>query len=164
MAKRGEISSNIVGSVLSIETDAGTIYVDATKLTSEIQHTLMMHGLKQKVCDGSAIARDPKTGRSASIEEKYAAMRAIADMLQSGAWTMRKEGDGSAKGGLLFRALCEVYTTRTPAQIREWLDGKSGEEKKALALVPKIKAVIDRLEAEKVSKGIDTDSLLDGLE
>jgi hypothetical protein len=67
----------------------------------------------------------------------------------------------------LFRALCILYTTKTPEAIREFLSKKSKVEQAALRATPKIKAIIDDLKLADAENGdddgLDTDAMLDEL-
>lgn len=136
------------------------IAIDLTALTPEIQHALMVHGLKQKVADGAAIPRDTVTGRSASDGEKITAMKDIANRIIEGEWSARASGGGNA-GGLLLRALLEMYPERDAEGIKAFLAGKSDKEKAALRANPRVAAIIERL--RPAPTGIDVDSMLDEL-
>lgn len=121
-----------------------------------------LHGFKQKLVDAAAISRNPDTGRSATIDDKYQAVKEVYDRLMSGQWNKtRGDGTGSGTGGLLFRALCLHYPTKTAEAIRSFLDKKSATEKTALRNVPAIAAIIATLKVD--SGDVDTDALLDEL-
>lgn len=140
-----------------------TDVVNADELPAEILDYAMLHGLKQKLVDAAAISRDPETGRSVSVADKIAAIREVKGRLYAGEWNKRREsGEGSGNGGLLFRALCELYPNKAPESVREFIAGKSKEEQAALRSSPKIAAIIDRIRARKASD-IDTDAMLAGL-
>lgn len=55
-----------------------------------------LHGWKQRISDKAALSRDPKTGKSATPEQKFAAVKAIIDHYESGAdkWEMERVGGG----------------------------------------------------------------------
>lgn len=144
--------------------DGSVIRINAEELSPEIREAAMMHGLKQKLVDAAAISRNPETGRSATVSDKFKAVNEVAQRLLSGSWNKgRSDGEGSGNGGLLFRALCELYPNKTPEQLREFLAGKSKEEQAALRASPKIAAIIDRLRAKK-SADTDVDALLGELD
>ena len=139
--------------------------LNANTLSPEIRRMALLHGLKQKLVDAAAISRNPETGRPASIEDKYQAVKAVYDRLLAGQWNAIREG-GGATGGLLFQALCRMYEGRkTPDEIRAFLSTKTDAEKVALRKNPRVAAVIEELRVEqgKVAD-IDTDELLDELE
>lgn len=140
-----------------------TLTINGSDLTSNMQRHAMLHGLKQKLVDAAAISRNPDNGRSATIDDKYNAVREVYDRLLSGQWN-KGRADGEPTGGLLFRALCIVYADKTPDAIREFLGKKTKEQQAALRVVPKIAAVIEQLKAKQAkANDVDTDALLDEL-
>ncbi len=135
------------------------ILLTTNNLSPGIQMQAMVHGLKQKLVDAAAISRNPDTGRSATIDDKYNAVREVYDRLLAGNWNKgRGDGSSSGNGGLLFRALCQMYPGKTPEALRAFLDGKTKSECAALRATPKIAAIIDTLRAP--SGDVDTDDLL----
>jgi hypothetical protein len=52
-----------------------------------------MHGLKQKLVDAAAISWNPETGRAATVEDKYQAVKAVYDRLLAGAWDESDEAE-----------------------------------------------------------------------
>lgn len=140
-----------------------TIVLTTAQISTEIANQALLHGLKQKLVDAAAISRNPDTGRSATVDDKYNAVREVYDRLLAGQWNKsRGEGSGTS-GGLLFRALCQMYADKTPDAIKAFLDKKTPAEKAALRATPKIAAIIDTLRADKASD-IDADELLADLE
>ena len=142
-----------------------TLRLDASLLTDDIQRDALMHGLKQKLSDAAAISRNPETGRSATPADKYNAVREVYDRLMAGQWN-KARGDGTGSGGLLFRALCDLYPNKTPEDIRAYHDGLTKEQQAALRVNPKVAPIIARLRDERApkAKGVDSDALLSGLE
>jgi hypothetical protein len=137
--------------------------IHASELSLDIQAMCMMHGLKQKLVDAAAISRDPETGRSAGIAEKYQAVMAVVERLSAGEWNLPREGGGS--GSLLFKAVCRVYGSKAPEALKAWLDGKTDEQKKALKLNPTIAAAIAEIQAEAIKDSdIDSDDLLNEID
>jgi len=158
-----DIAANIDGQKMVLAFANGKqITVNAEALDTEIVNRAVMHGLKQKLVDAAAISRNPDTGATASIEDKYNAVYDVYQRLLNGEWNKNREGGGGVSGGLLFRALCRMYSRKTPEQIREFLDGKTKAEQSALRANPKIAAIIDTIRAERVS-GVDSEDLLDEL-
>lgn len=139
-----------------------TLSIDATTLNGDIQAMATLHGLKQKLVDAAAISRNPDTGRSATIDDKYNAVKEVYDRLIAGQWNKNREG-GSVRGGLLFRALCILYADKTPEAVRAFLEKKTPKEKAALRELPKIAAIIATLKDDTDTDGIDGDALLDEL-
>lgn len=133
------------------------------RLTSGLFFRACAHGLKQKLVDAAAISRDPETGRSATPEDKQKAVERVYERLMAGMWNEPREGGGG--GSLLFKALCRVYADKTPDVLREWLAGKSDEQKAALKKNAKIAEAILAIQAEAAKDdGIDSDELLNELE
>ena len=158
-----DIAANIDGQKMTLVFANGKqITVNAEALEADIVNRAVMHGLKQKLVDAAAISRNPDTGATASIEDKYNAVYEVYQRLLNGEWNKNREGGGGVSGGLLFRALCRLYAAKTPEAIREFLDGKTKAEQSALRANPKIAAIIDEIRAERVS-GVDSDDLLDEL-
>jgi hypothetical protein len=156
------IAAEIVGTRLTLAfATGGRITVDADALTDALRTQAMMHGLKQKLVDAAAISRNPETGRSASGEDKYNAVREVAERLLTGEWNKAREGGGNT-GGQLFRALCQLYSRKTPEAIKAWLDSKTDAEKAALRACPEVAAIIATFKTP--SSDVDTDALLRGLE
>lgn len=157
------IETSIQDAVITITTREGVISIDASKLTPEIQQAAMMHGLKQKIVDAAAIGRNLETGKSATIKDKYEAMKEVADRLVNEAqWNKTREGGAGGSDGLLVRALAELYPAKSIEELREFVNGKDKKEQAALRANPKVAAIIDRIRAE--STNIDTDALLGELE
>ena len=166
-AKRNTaISATIDGNTLTLTFANGeTLLMRGDALNSDVQQYAMMHGLKQKLVDAAAISRNPETGRAASLEDKYQAVKAVYDRLLAGQWNATREGGGNA-GGLLAQALMRMYAGRKTAEdIKAFLADKTDAEKAALRKNPRVAAIIEEIRAEqgKVAN-IDTDELLWELE
>lgn len=127
--------------------------LDAATLSQDIIGQATLHGLKQKLVDAAAISRNPDTGRSATIEDKYNAVREVYDRLLTGSWNKTREGV-PVFGGLLFRALCIAYPSKTPEAVRTFLDSMDAKQKTKLRETTRIAQIIATLRAEK---GTDTD-------
>lgn len=132
-----------------------SLSIDPATLSDEIRTAAMLHGLKQKLGDAAAISRNPDTGRSASLSDKIAAVREVFARITTpdGTWNkVRESGEGSGNGGLLFRALCNLYAgKRTPEQITAFLAGKTEAEKAALRKTAPVAAEIERIRPAKTS-------------
>lgn len=168
--KAPAVSADITGSVLRITSPEGhEINVDAGSLSDDIRHQAMMHGLKQKIVDAAAISRNPETGRSATITDKFDAMSEVATRLYAGEWNKRREGGtGAGAGGLLFAALVRLYAGRkSDDEIRTFLAGKTDAEQAALRASSRVAPIIAEIKAERAAKKGDApngDELLAGLE
>ena len=129
-------------------------------LTEEQRTRALLRGVKEKLVDAAAISCNPETGRSATIDDKYNAVKAVYDRLLAGQWNAAREGGGHS-GGLLFKALCRMYAGKEPEQIMTFLAGKTDADKTALRKNPKVAAIIEEIRAETgKAANIDTDELL----
>lgn len=137
----------------------------ASQLTPNVMEYAIFHGLKQKLVDAAAISRNPETGRPASPEDKFQAVKAVYDRLLAGQWNATREGGGNA-GGLLLQALVRMYAGRKTAEdIKAFLVEKTEAEKTALRKNPRVAAIIEEIRAEQgKAANIDTDELLGELE
>lgn len=138
-----------------------TLSLNAKDLPQSIRDYAILHGLKQKLVDAAAIARDTETGKPASIEDKYEEVKKVLARLMEGSWNAVREG-GQSNGGLLFRALVELYPNKTGEQLKAYLETKTNPEKAALRLNPKIASIIEKLRAK--GNDVDSDSLLTELD
>jgi hypothetical protein len=111
------------------------------------------HGAEQKLGDETAGVED--------VDDMTLAVDELIGRLDKGEWTTKREGGGMAGTSVLLRALVE-FSGRTAEQVKEFLTGKSQAEKLALRNSPKVKPIVERLEAEKLSKAakVDTSALL----
>lgn len=143
-----------------------TMSITQDQLDADIRAYATIHGLKQKLVDAAALSRNPDTGRSATIDDKYLAVREVYDRLMAGQWNKnRGDGTGTGVGGLLFRALCRLYSGKTPEQIRAFLDGKTKEEQSALRKNPRVAAIVETIKAESAkTTDVDSDDMLADLE
>lgn len=142
------------GQIIQITTDA---------LTPAIARAALLHGLKQKLVDAAAMSRNPETGRSATIEDKFAAVQAVYERLLAGQWNAVR-GEGSATGGMLLSALVRLYDGRkTPEQVREYLATLTDAQKTALRANSRVAPIIEQIRAER-GQATDTDALLDELD
>jgi hypothetical protein len=157
------IEATTLGNALTLTFSTGAlIQVAAHDLSAAIREQAMMHGLKQKLVDAAAISRNPDTGRSATVDDKYNAVKEVYYRLLAGQWNKGRGEGTTGMGGLLYRALCLHYPAKTPGAIRAFLDKKTPKEQAALRGVPAIAAIIDTLRAENVDSD-ETDSMLEEL-
>ena len=162
--RKAAISADIFKSVLTVNFANGkSLEVDVSKLSPEIQQQAMLHGIKQKLVDAAAIARNPDTGRSASVDDKYTAVAEIHARITSpnGTWNkVRQEGATPAsKGNLLVRALMKM-TGKDKDYVDDFLSSKTEAERKALGKNPRVLQIISELQAASGTGDINTDELL----
>lgn len=111
------------------------------------------HGIEQKLGDETAGTED--------VDDMVLDVDALIERLNKGDWTTKREGGGMAGTSVLLRALVE-YSGKAVEEVKKFLTGKTQAEKIALRNSPKVKPIVDRIEAEKASKAakVDTDALL----
>ena len=114
------------------------------------------HGLEQKLGDEVAGVTD--------VDDQVIAIDELIDRLALGEWTTVRTSSGVAGTSVLFKALVEVYTNKTPEELKAFLKTKNMADKLALRNSARLKPVVDRLEAEKASGSkVDAEALLAGL-
>lgn len=150
----------------TVEVKGNDVYVrldfrNGATRTFKIPHALMHraagHGISQKLGDETAGVKD--------IDDMVLAVDAQIARLEKGEWTIHREGgNGIAGTSVLMRALME-YSGKDKETVKSFLEGKTQAEKLALRNSKNLKPIIERLEAEKASKGekVDTEALLSGL-
>lgn len=127
-------------------------------LPADMLNKFAAHGAEQKLGDEIAGLDD--------IEDAVMAIDDLTERLNKGEWNQKKESGGMAGTSILARALVE-HTGKTMEEIKKFLGTKTQAEKVALRANPKIKPIVDKLEAEKATKGknaVDTDKLLGELD
>jgi len=114
------------------------------------------HGAEQKLGD--------ETAGESDVDDMVLAVDDLIGRLEKGEWSIQRTGGGFAGTSVLMRALMGL-SGKTSDAIKAFLTGKSQQEKMALRTSPKLKPIVDRLEAEKASKGakVDTEALLASL-
>jgi hypothetical protein len=142
---------------------AGSVTLDLDKVNKALHQAFMVHGAKQRISDRAAISRNPETGLSATPQDKLEAMRELVEHYHSGTseWNLRT-GSGRQDGGLLVQALMKAYPDKGLERVREYVKGLKADEKNALMVSPKLKAIVDELRAA-ATKSVDTEELLAGL-
>lgn len=164
--KRAAMSVDIFGTTVTVTFANGKdLAIDTAKLTPEIQRAAMLHGIKQKLVDAAAIARNLDTGASASIDDKYAAVAEIHARLTgpNPSWNKAREPKATkvskTDNGLLKEALMRM-TGKNVEEIDAFLSLKSKAEREALKRNPRVLQIIAELQAATVTNGVDTDALL----
>ena len=160
-AKKADIL--IEGTVLSIDfTDAGAVSVDASSLSAEVQQNLMLHGLKQKVCDSFSGTRG---------QEAEEIAKRVIEQLAAGNWTVaRSSGEGTPRVTLLAEAIAAI-SGQDLAEVTAKLStmAESDEGKAQLKLLRNDSAVkqsIAKIKLDRASKeakgatGIDIASVM----
>lgn len=117
----------------------GTLIVYPDKMSAECRAYAMGHGIDQRVCDAAALSRDTSTGKSATPQEKFEAMRRIVDHLNSGStdWAIRVAASAGPDAGLTLLAMMRAL-------------GKTLDEVEAVIAATMAKREVDRAAALKL--------------
>lgn len=160
------VASDIFGRVLTLNFATGQeLAVDLDKLSPDILTQAALHGLKQKLVDAAAIARDPTTGLSATPEDKYQAVKAVFDRITraDGTWNAVREGEQRAQGGMFVRAIMEL-TSKTREETTAMLEKLDKDQIAALKKNAKVLDITQRMEREAAAaKPDNSDDLLAAL-
>lgn len=147
--------------------DAGETRLPLLLLSEKVRNKAMIHGLVQKVSDAAALSRNTETGKSATPQDKLAAMAKVVEHFASGTeeWNTKREGGGGAGAEvlLLVRALGEIYPKKTSEELLKWVRARSVVERGSLMMQENIKVIVERLR-EEASGGVDAGKLLSELD
>ena len=151
---------------LSITTDVG-------KVNPAMHPYAILDGIKDSIRDAGAL------GAGATLKAKFDAMRERSDYLTSGASEWAQRGKGISEGSLLFRALSAVYPTKTPQELRDYIQKRKSETDKAheqdnekpvwntvvaaMLRSEKLRSKVEELRAAD-AKGADVEDLFEELE
>jgi hypothetical protein len=120
------------------------------------------HGIEQKLGDETAGFDGP------DLDDMVLDVEALIERLSKDPveWSIRRTGDGMAGTSILLKALAELNPKQGIEGAKTFLKDKSMADKMALRQSPKLKPIVERLEAEKVAKGskIDAGALLSAFE
>ena len=163
-AKRNAMSVDIFGTTVTVTFSNGEdLALDVSTLTPELQRMAMLHGIKQKLVDAGAIARNTSTGQSASVDDKYKAVLEVYMRLKAGESWNKERGNGGEKPtkgkDLLPLAIMEM-TGKDRSYVDQFLSSKTKAEREALKKNPRVLEAMAKLQASTVSNGVDTDALL----
>ena len=147
-----------------IDREAGTVSIrmdfkNGATRTYPIPEGLLLefagHGAEQKYGDNLA-------GHDGSIEDMVEDSDTLNTQIQALKWSAARESTGGAGSSILVLALME-FKGKSKDEVRTFLADKTQADKLALRNHPKIKPIVDRLEAEKSAKtGADAEDLLEG--
>lgn len=154
-----DIGATVTGSVITITSRGGRSFsLDAATLSPELREAAIMQGLRKKLVDPAALSRDPDTGASATIDDKFDACLEVYERLTNGGPWNKQRGDGSGAGGtgLLVRALMAL-TGNSEEETKALLESCSDDEVKALRGQPKVAAKM--AEFKTVNKSVDLGAL-----
>lgn len=146
----------IEGNDVSVRLDYRNGETRLFKVPTELMLKFAGHGAEQKLGDETAGVED--------VDDMVIYVDELMDRLSKGEWSTRREGSPFAGTSVLLRALVQL-SGKTVEQVKEFLTGKSPAEKMALRNSPRVKPIVEKLEAEKVSKAskVDAEALLNTL-
>ncbi len=160
------VATDVFNSTLTLNFITGQeLSVTLDNLSPEILRQAALHGLKQKLVDAAAIARNPDNGATATPADKFAAVKAVYDRITraDGTWNANREGEVKQAGGMFLRALMEL-TKKDKESVQLYLEGLSKEQVAAMKKNQKVLDIMQRMEREAAAKVEDTaDDLLDQL-
>lgn len=145
-------------SVITHETDgrlirfnvagAGTLVLDMEKVSPENRNRATIHGFVQRVSDGAAKTRDPVTFKAAPASDKFAAMKAIVDHLESGTseWRLAGAERGPSGAKLLAQALSAKYPTRSAEQIQSFVEARTAKQVRAMLDSEELREIVAKLQ------------------
>lgn len=156
---------------------AGTLVLDTRKLSEGNKLRAMLHGMVQRVSDAAAMARDSKTGASATPQEKFEAMSRLVEHYASGSgeWSPARSVEGvgrprvNPQAQLLAMALKLFNPQKDEATIQQFVKGLGAAQITALLLSEQLKEAVElareqvREQEQEAAKGVDAEELLQGL-
>lgn len=155
---------------------AGNLVLDTRKLSEQNRLKAMLHGMVQRVSDAAAMARDPKTGASATAQEKFEAMKKLVEHYQSGSgeWSpARVIGERVLRVNpqveVLIRALRIHSPSKDQETVEKFVKGLTQAQVSALVVSEQLKEAVELAREELREKerasaaGVDAQELLKGL-
>jgi hypothetical protein len=125
-----------------------------TQLSDTVRAEAMGYGMEVRLTRAAAIEH-AKSGRPASGQERFDAIKRLGDHYASGteSWTMESAGPGlSADTRVLMEALVRVFTL-SPEVAEEQVRAMSIADRDALRIDADIKPTIDAIYAERAKAG-----------
>lgn len=131
--------------------NAGIVRFELSKVSDEMLTQLALHGASQKGGDSYASAKSATEGTDIDPNEwAFEQCQATVDQIYAGDWSVRRAGGGATITDLV-RALAEVMPDVTESDAATRLADASKEDKAALRAHPAVKAVLERLRAERAA-------------
>lgn len=156
---------------------AGALELKLTSISTQNRLKAQIHGFVQRISDAAAMARDSKTGASASPQQKYEAMKRLCEHYASGAveWSPVRAVEGVGRPRvdrdkeLLVIALGIFQPAKPTEVIQQFVQGLKKEQVSALLVSEQLRESVGlareemEKEAKKLSEGVDAVELLKGL-
>lgn len=126
------------------------------QLSDSVKNEAMGYGMEVRLTRAAAMERDTKTGKPASAQDKYDAIKRLADHYATGtdAWAMASGGGGglSADTKALIEALVRALGMHSDAA-EEAVREMTSAERDALRIDDEIKPHLDAIYAERAKAG-----------
>lgn len=127
-----------------------------------------LHGFNQRIGDAGALGFDKSTGKFATMDDKFSAMKEIAEHIMSGNenWELPRSATGPRMDStveILVRALMQENSTRDEAAIRVKVKAMNIAQRKAMMKSDRLAEIVATIEAESV-KSVDVTELFEGLD
>lgn len=157
---------------------AGELVLDVAKVHAANRARAELHGFVQRISDAAAMARDSRTGASATPQEKFEAMKRLVEHYASGSesWSPARsvEGVGRPKSEdrnsrLLKMALSLFNPEKSAEVIEKFVKERNAAQVTALLLSEQLKVSVElareqlREEEMKAAEGVNAEELLSGL-
>lgn len=116
------------------------------------------HGAEQKLGDATAGEDD--------VDDMVLAVEELAERLNKGEWSMKREAGGMSGTSVLLQALVKLSqqngNAKSVEEVKAFLKPKTAAEKMALRNSKQLKPIVEEIEVAKAAKSqnIDTDALL----
>jgi hypothetical protein len=122
------------------------------QLSEAVKTEAMGYGMEVRLTRAAALERDTKSGKSATPQDKHAAILKLAEHYASGteAWAMSGGGGLSDETRVLIEALCTAFGLATDVA-EEQVRALSGAERAQLRVDGEIKPHIDAIYARRAS-------------
>lgn len=156
---------------------AGELVLDVAQVHAANRAKAELHGFVQRISDAAAMARDSKTGASATPQQKFEAMKKLVEHYQSGSeeWSPARSTEGVSRARvdrdkeLLAMALGIFSKDKDPQVIAKFVSGLTKPQVTALLLSQELKESVELAreeiakEEQEAAKGVDAGELLKGL-
>lgn len=152
----------------------GILTLDLSKVHASNKEYAAFHGFKQRLVDAAALSADTATGKPATPQEKYDAIRLVVEHLNSGAEAWNRSGGEGAGRSITVEAIMRVKGYKTYEEAEKMVEdfaakpvaggGFDGDTKKALAFLRTGARVMEAMDAIRKERAtapvIDADKAL----
>lgn len=133
--------------------DGRVIFIDTSKIHANESEHIFFYGAKQKLVDAAASALKRSAENGLDIEsQRFEMIQEMWSRMQQGT-AFERSTDGAGRISYLIKAIAELYNL-SESNAAEKIKAKSEEDQKALAVNPKVQAVILRLKAEAAAAAL----------